>query len=412
MSRIPFLLSGVAAVAAVTVPMHVAFASDRPTAQQLEFFEKKIRPVLIAHCYKCHSSKAKKVKGALLLDTRAGLRKGGDSGSIVQPGNPKKSLLIRALNYDGTEMPPSGKLPQRVIADFEAWVRMGAPDPRDGPATVAKKTAVDYRLGLKFWAFQPPKNPPLPSVKDTVWPQRDLDRFVLARLQRASLKPSPPAEKQVLIRRAYFDLIGLPPTAQEVAAFLQDDSADAFVRVVDRLLKSPHYGERWGRRWLDVARFGEDQAHTFKARRYPRGYLYRDWVVKALNDDMPYNRFVMEQIAGDLLPGPKKHERLAALGFFALGPVYYQDNGEKAIALADEWDDRIDTLTRGLLGLTVSCARCHDHKFDPISMQDYYGLAGIFSSSQYQERPIASAEAVLKKQRADQAVKQQQLKID
>ncbi|MFN2165915.1 MAG: DUF1549 domain-containing protein, partial [Anaerolineae bacterium] len=190
------------------------------------------------------------------------------------------------------------------------------------------------------------------------------------------------------------------------------DAEAAYVQLIDDLLQSPHYGERWARRWLDIARYGEDQAHTFKARKYPRGYFYRDWVIQALNDDMPYDRFVAQQIAGDLLPGPDRHERLAALGLFALGPVYYAENVEQAKARADEWDDRVDTLMRGVLGLTASCARCHDHKYDPIAMRDYYGLAGIFASTRYEERPIVSAEVLQRRKAADGQVAQQQTATD
>ncbi len=384
-------------------------AAANPEA--VEFFEKKIRPVLVKHCYECHSAKSKSVKGELLLDTRAGVRRGGDSGASVVPGKLDDSLLLDAIRYDGLEMPPKGKLSASVIADFERWIKSGAVDPREGDAA-PKKSSIDLKKGLEFWAFQPPVMPKTPQVRQTDWPKTDVDRFVLKKLEQAKMKPSAAADRRTLIRRATFGLIGLPPTPEEVEAFLADTSPKAFEKVIDRLLASPNYGERWGRHWLDVARYAEDQAHTFKARRYPQGFRYRDWVVNSLNSDMPYDQFVQTQIAGDLLPGPNRHDRVAALGLFALGPVYYQDNGEKAKALADEWDDRLDTLARGVLGLTVACARCHDHKFDPISMEDYYGLAGIFAASNYQERPVVSAEIVAKKQQADAKAKEQQLAID
>lgn len=387
-----------------------AFAAE-PDPAGIEFFEAKIRPVLVAHCQECHSSTTKSLKGGLQLDHRDGLRQGGDSGPAIVSDKPDSSMLLKALKYDGLEMPPKGKLPANVIADFEHWIKLGAPDPRERPA-VAASTKLDFAAASKLWSFQTPKASPLPAVKQADWAQRDLDRFVLARLEQQGLKPSEPADRRTLLRRATFDLIGLPPTAEEVDAFVNDPSPQAFATVVNRLLESSHYGERWGRHWLDVARYGEDQAHTFKARNYPQGYRYRDWVVSALNRDMPYDRFVAEQIAGDLIGNSSDPERLAALGLFALGPVYYQDNGEQAKALADEWDDRIDTLTRGVLGLTVSCARCHDHKFDPISMADYYGLAGIFASSEYQERPIVSQEVLDRKNAADSAMKGHQLQLD
>jgi hypothetical protein len=235
------------------------------------------------------------------------------------------------------------------------------------------------------------RDPARPAVKNVAWPFSAIDRFILARLEETELAPAPPADKTTLIRRAYFDLVGLPPSPAEVAAFLGDSSPDAFARVVDRLLASPHYGERWGRYWLDVARYGEDQAHSFQPRLYPNGYRYRDWVVRALNRDTSYDRFVREQIAGDLIEGdgPERAERLAALGFFACGPVYYGDAQRH-----DQYADRIDTLTRGFLGLTVACARCHDHKYDPIPTSDFYALEGVFASTEYVEVPAVPKEVV------------------
>lgn len=386
-------------------------AAAEPNQTGIEFFETKIRPVLVTHCQECHSTTSKSLKGGLQLDHRAGLMKGGDSGPAIVVEQPENSLLIKALKYDGYEMPPKGKLPANVIADFEQWVKMGAPDPREQPAA-ASSTKMDFAEASKLWSFQPPKISSPPAVNQADWPAHDLDRFVLASLEQRGLKPSDRADRRTLLRRASFDLIGLPPTPEEIDAFVNDSSPQAFTNVVNRLLDSPHYGERWGRHWLDVARYGEDQAHTFKARNYPQGYRYRDWVVDALNKDLPYDKFVAEQIAGDLIGSPSDPQRLAALGLFALGPVYYQDNGEQAKALADEWDDRVDTLTRGVLGLTVACARCHDHKYDPITTADYYGLAGIFASSEYQERPIVPQEVLDKKNVADASMKSHQLQLD
>jgi hypothetical protein len=389
-----------------------AWSADEEDSGKVEFFESKIRPVLIEHCYQCHSSTSKSVKGDLLLDFRTAVLKGGESGPIVVPGKPEESLLISALKYDGFEMPPKGKLPESVIADFERWIRDGAVDPRADDKPVVKKPEINYVKGAEFWAFKQPIRSDLPDVKNADWVRNEIDRFVLAKLEERGLSPNVHAERRVLIRRAYFDLIGLPPTPDEIDAFLNDPSPNAFDDVINHLLESPHYGERWGRHWLDVARYGEDQAHTFKARRYPRGYLYRDWVVQSLNSDMPYDEFVRQQIAGDLLDGPDRHTRIAPLGLFALGPVYYAENVEKAKATADEWDDRIDTLTRGVLGLTVACARCHDHKYDPISTADYYGIAGVFASSKYEERPIVSDETVARRRTADGVAKEQELNID
>ena len=283
-------------------------------------------------------------------------------------------------------MPPKGKLPDSVIANFVKWVEMGAPDPRDGEAVT---NSIDFEEAGKHWAYLPIVRPELPEVQNPDWPANAIDYFTLAKMEALKLQPVDKAGKRELIRRATFDLIGLPPTPDEVAAFLDDDSLQAFEKVINRLLRSEHYGERWGRHWLDVARYAEDQAHTFSVRENSNGYRYRDWVVSAFNSDMPYDKFVRMQIAGDLI-GPdsnESYEHLVALGFFGLGAQYYK-NSDAAKAAADELDDRIDTLTRGFLGLTVSCARCHDHKFDPIPTQDYYSLAGIFRSSKLHNAPL------------------------
>jgi hypothetical protein len=357
-------------------------------ASGVTFFEEKIRPVLLQHCYECHSSEAKSIQGGLLLDTREATYRGGDSGPAVVPKEISKSLLIDALRHQSFEMPPKGKLPDSVIADFEKWVEMGAPDPRDG-GVVAR--SIDFDEARKHWAYQPVARPKLPSIQNGEWPANEIDYFTLARLEELQLQPVAKAGKQELIRRATFDLIGLPPTPEDISAFLEDDSPDAFEKVIDRLLESPHYGERWGRYWLDVARYSEDQAHTFSVTANTSGYRYRDWVIKAFNEDMPYDKFVRMQIAGDLI-GPDSndsYDHLVALGYFGLGAQYYK-NSDAAKAAADELDDRVDTLTSGFLGLTVSCARCHDHKFDPIPTQDYYSLAGIFRSSQLHNAPLCS----------------------
>ncbi len=367
----------------------------------VEFFEGKVRPVLEANCVNCHGPT--KQKAGLRLDSRASLMKGGDSGPAIEVGRPEASRLIEAVNHSADlQMPPKGKLKEAEVAALSRWVREGAVWPEaiaevrpSANASGPKITAEDRA----FWAFRPVQDPPIPAVKDESWPKGSIDRFILAELEAKGFRPVDPADKRALIRRATFDLIGLPPSPEEVDAFLADDSPEAFAKVVDRLLASPHYGERWGRHWLDVARYGEDQAHTFQARMYPNGYKYRDWVVKALNDDMPYDRFVVEQIAGDLVEGPGRDDRLAALGFFALGPVYYGG------AVYDELDDRVDTLSRGFLGLTVACARCHDHKFDPIPTADYYALAGVFSSTAYKEYPAAPPEVVAAYDKAQADIK-------
>jgi hypothetical protein len=366
-----------------------------PDPKGVEFFESKIRPVLVEQCYKCHSTQAGKSKGGLTLDTRATTLKGGDTGPAVVPGNPEKSLLLAAIRHEGdVKMPPKVKLPDAVAGDFRHWIEIGAPDPRDRAAS--QPGTIDWTKAREFWSFRPVRKPAPPAVKDTAWPKTDIDRFILARLEGEGLHPAAAADKRTLIRRATFDLTGLPPTPDEIDTFLKDDSPDAFDRVVDRLLKSPHYGECWARHWLDVARYAEDQAHTFGVKPNTEAYRYRDWVIDAFNADMPYDLFVKRQIAADLMEGndPGAYKQRAALGFFGLGAQYYKDNSCVPKALADELDDRMDTLGRGLLGLTVACARCHDHKFDPIPTQDYYSLAGVFSSCKFADLPmVPKAEA-------------------
>ncbi len=366
------------------------FAQDAAEASAdkagVDFFEAKIRPVLVQHCYECHSADANNVKGGLLLDTREATRQGGDSGAAVVLKNVDESLLIGALRHESFEMPPQGKLPDDVIADFVTWIEIGAPDPRDGEAVT---DSIDFDAAVKHWAYQPISSSQPPAVLRADWPANAVDNFTLAKMEELKLQPVGKAGKRELIRRATFDLIGLPPTPKDIAAFLQDDSPEAFENVINRLLQSDHYGERWGRYWLDVARYSEDQAHTFSVTANSNGYRYRDWVVAAFNADMPYDQFVRMQIAGDL-NGPESegsYDHLVALGFFGLGAQYYK-NSDAAKAAADELDDRVDTLTRGFLGLTVSCARCHDHKFDPIPTQDYYSLAGIFRSSKLHNAPL------------------------
>jgi hypothetical protein len=374
----------VALVLATMMTSVRAFAN--PPSEQIEFFEKKIRPVLVKHCYKCHSAEAKKIRSGLLLDSRDGIRKGGERGPAVVPNDPLASLLLKALRYEDLQMPPGGKLPESVIADFAAWIKHGAADPRVGVASQEKR--IDFEKAKKFWAFQPPHRYPTPSVRNREWPRQPIDNFLLARLEQAGLETSPPADRRTWIRRVSFDLVGLPPSPEEVEAFVNDQAPNAKEKVVERLLSSPHYGERWGRVWLDVARYAEDQAHIVgndQSLCYPNAYLYRDWVIRALNANMPYPRFIQLQLAADLLE-PGDVTNLPALGFLGLGPKYYS-RGMLAV-MADEWEDRVDVVGRGLLGLTVACARCHDHKFDPIPTEDYYGLAGIFASTRMFNRPL------------------------
>ncbi|MEC7564723.1 MAG: DUF1553 domain-containing protein [Planctomycetota bacterium] len=365
------------------------------TAAGIEFFEKHIRPVLSKECYQCHASDAKQIKGGLLLDTRAGMRKGGDSGAAVVPGNLEESLIIDALRHDSFKMPPKGKLPDQVITSFENWIEMGAPDPRDGGEVV--RSEIDFEKERQHWAYQPVRLSPRPAVKAKKWPNNGIDYYTLAAMESRGLKASRMATKIALLRRATFDLIGLPPKPADIDDFIEDESPEAFSKVIERLLQSAHYGERWGRYWLDVARYSEDQAHTFATKPNTNGYRYRDWVISAFNRDMPYDQFVRLQIAGDLFgpTGAEPYEHIKALGYLGLGAQYYK-NTDREQALADELDDRVDTLTRGFMGLTVSCARCHDHKFDAIPTQDYYSIAGIFSSSRLNNTPLCDPEDIKK----------------
>jgi cytochrome c553 len=376
-------------------------SKSKPDSAQEEFFEARIRPVLVSNCLMCHG--AEKHKGGLRLDARDAMLRGAESGPVVVPGKPDESPLIEAVRYQGeVRMPPKGKLSDDEIAALSEWVKRGAlwPEARPGAAgrasnpanSAAGEAARTIALSAeaqRLWSLKPVRNPIPPAVENRGWAASAIDQFILAKLEQNGLAQAPPADKHVLIRRATFDLIGLPPTLGEIDAFVHDDTAGAFDRVIDRLLASPHYGERWGRYWLDVARYGEDQAHSFQPRLYPAGFRYRDWLLRALNGDLPYDQFIIDQIAGDQVEGPGGLERLAALGFFACGPVYYGDSKK-----FDQYSDRVDTLTRGFLGLTVACARCHDHKYDPIPTTDYYALAGVFASSDYVEAPAVPKEQV------------------
>ena len=382
------------------------------SAADLEFFEIKVRPLLDQHCSSCHANG--KSKGGLSLASRDAMLKGGDSAQpAVVPGSPDQSPLIVAVKYDdAVKMPKKYKLKDEEIAVLVAWVKRSAPWPAaTGAASIRTGGDSISSEDRAFWSFRTIADPPAPVVNNPGWCKDPIDHFILSKLEKNGLHPVAPADKRALLRRATFDLIGLPPTPEEIDAFLADSSPDAFAKVVDRLLASPHYGERWARHWLDVARYGEDQAHTFQARLYPGGYRYRDWVVQAFQDDMPYNQFVTEQIAGDLLKTGDPMSHLPALGFFALGPHYYMDAGEAKAAEAAELDDHVDVLGRGFLGLTVACARCHDHKFDPITTQDYYALAGVFKSSRYVEAPTAPADVVEKFNQGQDAVKKQEGRV-
>ncbi len=347
-----------------------------------DFFEAKIRPVLVERCHRCHATDAEEVKADFLLDTRAGIREGGASGrDAVIPGDPSGSQLLEAIRYgnEDLQMPPDGKLPDAVIADFETWIAMGAPDPRDGESKLPREVAAE-----NHWAFQPMRKPALPKPEHTDWPRDRIDHFVLAKLESEKLEPVGDADRSTLIRRATLELTGLPPTPEEIRDFLADPAPDdeAFAAVVDRLLDSPAFGERWGRHWLDVARYAESSGYS-RNMLYPYAWRYRDWVIDAFNADKPYDQFLTEQLAGDLLPADSPEQRDArhiATGFLTIGPKTLNE-GDPLLFELNVADDQIDATCRAFLALTANCARCHDHKYDPIPTADYYALAGIFRSS-------------------------------
>jgi hypothetical protein len=379
--------SGLISLGCALFAISPARATDAPSADDIAFFETKIRPVLVDKCYKCHGADEANRKAGLRLDSRPGIQKGGENGALIDPDKPTESLLLVALRHEGPQMPPDGKLQAAVIADFETWVKRGAPDPRDAPPVAAVASHLQPAVYQKHWALQPIKRPGLPAGRGSG--SSHVDALVHAKLEEKRLTLSSPADKQTLLRRATYDLTGLPPTAEELTNFLGDDSPAAFARVVDRLLASPRYGERWGRHWLDVARYADtkDGVLMFGDDRVrPYAYTYRDYVIRAFNDDTPFDRFVHEQLAADQLDPPVEPSRLAAMGYLTLGRMF--DNN-----VHDIIDDQIDTVTRGMLGLTVTCARCHDHKYDPIPQADYYSLYGVFAASESPLLPPAIADA-------------------
>ena len=367
-SRLAWTVAGLLAASA-------ARAEPAPSAEALKFFENKVRPVLAEHCYNCHGPK-KQMGGGLRMDTRDGVLKGGDGGPAVVPGDPTKSPMIRAIEWAGdVKMPPKTKLPPDAVAVLTTWVKMGAPWPAGGNDTATAPPDKIQEAARKHWAFQPVKLPALPEVKNAAWVRTPVDRFILAKLEDKGYAPAAAADRRTLVRRATFDLIGLPPTPEELDAAQNDQSPEWFAKVVDRLLASPHYGERWGRHWLDVARYADTKGYVFlEERKFPASYTYRDYVVRAFNDDLPYNQFILEQLAADQLPKRDDARYLAAMGYLTLGRRFLNN-------VHDIIDDRIDVAMRGLQGLTVTCARCHDHKFDPIPTKDYYSLYGVFSAS-------------------------------
>lgn len=375
------------------------------SGEQTEFFEKQVRPILARHCQSCHNARAG-VAG-LDLTSAAGFTRGGESGPVINQSNPEESRLLKAISYqESLKMPPKGRLPDEDIAVLTAWVKMGAPWPAVQAATISeakpqKKTTVREFTEIEkaFWAFQPMQSPAVPRVNNQAWVKSPVDAFILHKLEEKNLTPAPPADKLTLLRRATFDLTGLPPTETEISDFLADHSPDAFSKVVERLLSSPRYGEKWGRHWLDVARYadstGNDEDH-----RYPHAWKYRDYVIAAFNRDLPYDQFVREQLAGDLLPAPDaanvNRRGIIATGFLALGPKAVAQQDKKKM-LYDVYDEQVDVTSKAFLGLTLSCARCHNHKFDPLLTRDYYSLLGIFASTRSFTNPGSHVSVVLEK---------------
>jgi hypothetical protein len=358
---------------------------------QIESFEKNIRPLLVQHCYECHSADSDKVKGGLLLDSREALLLGGDSGPAIVPEKPQDSLLISAVKYQSYEMPPNGKLSTKEINLLNDWISAGAAWPKTNVlATRDTPTTTDWTAAREnHWAYQKVKEPKLPQVSDKRWANNPIDYFILAQLNQHRLHPAPAADRRTLIRRLYYDILGIPPTPEQVFRFVNQDDANAYEQLVDELLSSPKYGEKWGRHWLDVARYNEGFGGFTDNGPNAFAWRYRDWVVRKFNADLPYDDFIRQQVAGDL---NGTVESKIGTGFLALGPTFRTDGGDPdsaAAAKSETLDDRVDTLTRGLLGVTVACARCHDHKFDPIPTLDYYSLAGIFNNSTSQIAPIA-----------------------
>ena len=373
---------------AVAIAVSSAAAEPRPD-EDASFFRDRIEPVLKANCYECHSGAAKEIKGGLRLDSRPAVLLGGDSGSAVVPGKPDESLLIQAIRHDGLAMPPEKpQLASAVIADFVKWVERGAADPREGETPVAGNP--DAPAARAHWAFQPVKRMPLPSVVDAAWPRTPIDAFVLAKLEDHGWQPSPPASRGELVRRLSFDLNGLPPSPDDAAAFTTDESPDAYERLVDRLVASPRFGERQAQLWLDVIRYAETEGYEYD-RHVPDAWRFRDYVIGAFNADKPYDQFVREQIAGDEL-GPQDYELLSASIFHRLGPVRRNaGNPEIALSRNEVLTERTDIIGTAFLGMTIGCARCHNHKLEPITQKDYYRLQAYLAATEEHNVSLASA---------------------
>ncbi len=366
-----------------------------PTPEAVRFFESRIRPILADNCFKCHGDK--KQRGGLRLDSRAALMSGGDQGAAIMPGKPEESLLLKAVRHeDELKMPPTKKLAKEQIADLTQWVRMGAPWPSSDASSSAVRKR-EFQISERdraHWAFQPVKRPPVPAVKNRDWVSNSIDAFISAKLEAKQLSPNPPAAKRELIRRIFYDITGLPPSPDEVEQFVADTSPDAYEKLIDRLLASPHYGEKWGRHWLDLVRFAETNSYERDGRK-PNAWRYRDYVIRSFNDDKPYDRFVREQLAGDEMPDGGA-DGIIATGYYRLG-IWDDEPTDPELARYDGLDDIVATTGQVFLGLTVDCARCHDHKIDPISQKDYYRLLSFFhninpyrNGGPTDERPLGS----------------------
>jgi hypothetical protein len=432
MRRSDLAIRGTAAAAGLVVASALFGTSERgeeevrvdPTG--IEFFERRIRPILIEHCLECHGEDPGVLKGNLDLSTAAGVLAGGDSGPSVVPGDPEASPLHLAVTYADKEfaMPPRGRMPAEAIEDLRRWIEMGAPDPRTEAAVATEIESDPWRdprgQGREHWAYRPMAIVDPPAVEDEAWCRTEIDRFILDRLEAVDIQPAPTADRRTLARRAYFDLIGLPPTPEEMDAFLADERPDAWERLIESLLASPHYGERWGRHWLDVARYADSNGLDENTA-FGNAWRYRDWVVKAFNQDLPFDRFVRMQVAGDLLPEPADRdeaiENLVATGFLSLGPkVLAEPDKEKM--LIDIVDEQVDVIGKTFLAQTVGCARCHDHKFDPITAADYHAMAGILISTRtmenlntvarVRERPLAPVAEIAAAEAHAAAIKRNQ----
>ncbi|HIE96619.1 MAG TPA: DUF1549 domain-containing protein, partial [Fuerstia sp.] len=387
-------------MASLGMPAAVSAVADEkvPTAAQLEFFEKEVRPLLAQQCYSCHSAKAKKLQAGLRVDSRAALLRGGDSGEAIFPGDADASLLIEAVRYESYEMPPKGKLQAKDIKTLERWVEMGAPWPtEDAPTGIAAPPEFDLmHRKSEHWVWQPVRSPDVPQVANESWPRNDIDHFVLARLEENQIKPANDADRLAVLRRLYFGIIGLPPKPEQAAEFLNDTSNTATEDLVDKLLDSPHFGERWGRHWLDLVRYAESRGHEFD-NDTPNAFQFRDYIIRALNADVPHDQLVREHIAGDLLDTPRLNpeagfnESILGTGFWFMGEWVHSPVDIRKDE-ADRFDNMIDVMSKTFLGVTVSCARCHDHKFDAISTADYYSLSGFLQSSDYRQVRFESLE--------------------